>query len=102
MQAMIWGAHLRKVSVSTQVGFDRSTFFLLADATQIINFHEFITSTTRMKVSAHSKMSAITSAPSKQLTDPHSVSQFGARGMIRFLVFLYLPTSPNNRKLFNA
>ena len=56
----------------------RVHFFLLADATQIVDFHEFVTSTTRMKVSAYFKMSATTSAPSKHLTDPRSVSQLGA------------------------
>ena len=76
-------------------------FFLLADAAQTITFHEFITSTTRMKVSAHSKMSAITSAPSKHLTDPHSVSQFGAWGVIWFLAFLYLLTSSNTTGNFS-
>ena len=49
-------------------------FFLLADATQIIDLHEFATSTTRMKVSVYSKMGATTSAPFKHLTDPLSVS----------------------------
>ena len=73
---MIWDPHLRKVSVSNQVGFDASTF-LLVDATQIIDFKGFVTSTTRMKVSAYSKVSATTSAPSKYLTDPLSISQFG-------------------------
>ena len=53
-------------------------FFLLADATQIIGFHEFVTSTTHMKVLAYSKMSTTPSAPSKHLTDPFSGSQFGA------------------------
>ena len=37
--------------MSNRVGFDGSTF-LLVDATQTVDFHEFVTSTTRMKVSA--------------------------------------------------
>ena len=53
-------------------------FFLLADATQIVDFHEFVTSTTCVKVPAYSKASATTSAPSKHLIDPSGVSQFGA------------------------
>ena len=64
--------------MSNQVRFDRSTFFLRADATQVVDSHEFVTSTTRIQVSAYSKMSATTYAPSKHLTDPLSVSQFGA------------------------
>ena len=63
--------------MSNQVGFDASTF-LLVDATQIIDFKGFVTSTTRMKVSAYSKVSATTSALSKHLTGPPSVSQLGA------------------------
>ena len=51
--------------------------FLLADATQTITFHEFITFITRVKVSAYSKVNATTSVLFKHLTDPLSVSQFG-------------------------
>ena len=73
---MIWGPHLREVPVSNQVGLDETTF-LLVDATQIVDFHEFVSSTKRMQVPAYSKMGTTTSAPSKHLTDPLSVSQFG-------------------------
>ena len=55
MHGMICGPQFRRVSVSNQVGFDGS-IFLLADETQIIDFHEFATSTTRMKASVYSKM----------------------------------------------
>ena len=63
--------------MSNRVGFDGSTF-LLVDATQTVDFHEFVTSTTRMQVSAYFNMSTTTSASSKHLIDPSSVSQFGA------------------------
>ena len=64
--------------MSDQVEFDGCIFFLLADATQIIDLHEFATFTTRMKASVYSKMSATASAPPKNLTDSLSVSQLGA------------------------
>ena len=51
--------------------------FLLVDAIQIVDSHKFVTSTKRMKVSAYSKVSTTTSASSKHLTDPPSVSQYG-------------------------
>ena len=67
--------------MSNRVGVDGSTF-LLVDATQIADFYEFVTSITRMKVSAYSKMSTTIYGPSKYLTDSFSSSQFGVWGVI--------------------